>query len=167
MRSIEPIEWLLIAILLAMFATEFSKADDYSVRLGPGVINSRLSGKSKAFGLRRESELELGFADAYEVGGYTDSRDDHKAAAMVKAQLGVRPGMEEGLFGKAFVGPCLISVRDKALGGYFQFCEDVGVGIRDQQTFIDVDYQHISSAGLESPNMGRDNIVFEAGMRFQ
>lgn len=164
MKSV--IFWTIALTILFFYTSHHARADDYSVRFGPGIANSKLTGATKAFGFRREAEMDWGLNNAFELGGYTDSRANHSAAGLFKTQLGVKPGMQEGIYGKAFTGPCLISTTDSALGGHFQFCEDIGIGLRDTKTFMGIAYQHISSAGIESPNLGRDNILFEAGVRF-
>lgn len=156
--------WLVA--LVGLFSTS-SRAADYSIKFGPSIENDSTDGSSKIFGVRREDPIIKGIYNAVELGGYTDSGGQgRKAAGLVKFQLGTKPGPMTGMFGKAFVGPCLISKTDTVLGGNFQFCTDIGVGIRDKDTFMDVGYGHVSSAGLESPNHGRDALIFETGLSF-
>jgi hypothetical protein len=119
------------------------------------------------FGLRREAYSLYGVYLAQEVGGYVDnSGEGRKGAAFAKLQIGAAPGPEIGVFAKAFVGPCLISSKDVLLGGYGQFCSDLGIGIRDRTSFVAIGYSHISSAGLARPNKGRDYLLGEVGLRF-
>ena len=67
-----------------------------------------------------------------------------------------------------FSGPTLISSTDVALGGYFQFNETAYLGIRDPNTddSIGIAYNHFSSAGLESPNVGKDFMCLEIKFPF-
>ena len=61
-----------------------------------------------------------------------------------------------------FTGPALISIPDSYLGGPFQFMSDVHWGVQDMDlNYIGVYYRHISSAGLETPNVGRDIVGLE------
>lgn len=154
---------ILLAILMFMAS---ARAEDYSAKFGPGIVNNETNGGTKMFGIRREEEIMDGVTDAVELGGYVDNLGDgRKGAAVLKAQLGVRPGQKEGLFGKAFFGPCGITSTDSQLGGNLQFCTDVGLGVRDKDTFMSIGYAHISSAGIFMPNHGRDYLLFEMGVR--
>ncbi len=156
-----------IALTILFYCTSHARSDDYSIKFGPGIRDSKLTGSTKAFGLRRESSLGSGLHLGLEGGGYVDNGGHGRSSSFIaKAQVGVMPGMEAGIFGKAFVGPCLISATDSQLGGHGQICADTGIGIRDKETFMDISYGHISSAGLALPNQGRDYLSFECGLRW-
>lgn len=152
-----------IAFLLALSPSAL--ADDFSVRGGPALMSGQPTGTAKYFGLRNETPESI--AIAYELGAYVDNGGQGRRSAVVgKVQLGVKPGPETGLYGKAFIGPCVISATDVLLGGHGQFCTDVGIGVRDRETFMGLGYMHISSAGLAKPNKGRDFVVLDMGVRF-
>lgn len=157
--------YAMIAFLLA--STPSALAADYSVKFGPSIQDGEANGSSKVFGVRREEDLFHSLGWATEFGGYVDNGGHgRKSAGVLRLQLGASPGPQTGVFGKAFVGPCFISTPDSQLGGRFpQFCTDVGIGVCDVWSFMDVGYQHISSAGIRSPNAGRDFLVFELGIR--
>lgn len=81
----------------------------------------------------------------------------------------VRAGVKVDIgsvYATATTGPGYISQRDGYLGGYFQFVENAVVGIQDQFGTFGIGYQHISSAGLEHPNKGRDYIFMQVGAKF-
>ena len=61
-----------------------------------------------------------------------------------------------------------ITTPDQYLGGVFpQFNGEFGIGLRDKSgNGIGIKYEHISSAGLCMPNMGRDFIVLEIGTKW-
>lgn len=142
-------------------------SDDFSIRGGGAIVDGSLSGGSKVFGLRLETPLISGIEMAGEVGGYVDNLGNgRKGAALAKFQLGIKPGPRTGTFASAFIGPCAISRTDALLGSNYQFCTDVGVGLRDQDTFVLVTYSHISNAGLKAPNKGRDFVVMGMGFSF-
>jgi hypothetical protein len=142
-------------------------AADWGLHFGPSIQNGTTDGSSKIFGLRREEYVWEGIHTGFEGGGYVDNGGNgRKSAGLFKAQLGIKPGQKEGVFGKAFIGPCLMTTRDTVLGGFGQFCTDVGFGMRDTDSFMSIGYNHISSAGLAMPNKGRDYLVFEAGIHF-
>jgi hypothetical protein len=156
-----------VALLLVVM-TYSAEAADYSLRFGPSIQNSAPDGSSKIFGVRREAPLARGLSYAMEGGGYVDNAGGgRKGSGLAKLQVGTTPGDAIGVFGKAFVGPCYLTTTDNQLGGHGQFCSDVGVGLRDSESFMAVNYSHISSAGLAMPNRGRDFLVFETGLRFK
>lgn len=156
-----------LIILMALMFIASARAEDWSARFGPSIYMKQPDGNTKIFGVRREDDLMYAVHEAIEVGGFVDNYGNgRKSSALVKAQLGVKPGAEVGGFAKAFVGPCYLNTPDALLGGRFQFCTDVGLGMRDRRSFVDVGYGHISSAGIEMPNHGRDWLVFEAGVRY-
>lgn len=92
------------------------------------------------------------------VGGWTDcagnGRDD---AAYFSEQLGFEVVNSAGTYASVFTGPTLLTATDSYLGGHFQFQEDVHLGISDPAgNGFGVFYKHLSSAGIETPNIGRD-----------
>lgn len=100
-----------------------------------------------------------------ELGGWFDTRPGAKSGAFGFYGVGVQP--EAGAFYVNFfqsVG--LISSPDAYLGGHFQFCEEVGLGIKDQDkgSMVGLFYKHISSAGIYKPNKGRDMIGIQVGL---
>lgn len=157
--------YTVLITILCVFGARFSLAADYSVRFGPSIQDGSTNGSSKAMGVRAESHEVRGIYNAVELGGYVDNGGEgRKGAAVAKAQLGVKPGQTSGVYGFAFTGPCLITATDSVLSTNFQFATDVGVGIRDSETFVSVGYSHISNAGIKLPNRGRDFILFSLGV---
>lgn len=58
---------------------------------------------------------------------------------------------------KGFWGVAILSHKDEILGGHFQFKNDLEVGLKDKRGVkIGGCYTHVSSAGIFSPNIGRD-----------
>lgn len=93
------------------------------------------------------------------------------------------PGRRDSLYGS--VGPGLeislnpveirsgwslgmISTPDKYLGGIFpQFNGELYVGVRDKKNDgVGVKYEHISSAGIVTPNFGRDFVTLELSIKW-
>jgi hypothetical protein len=141
--------------------------DDWSIRGGAAVINGSLDASVKIFGLRHEAYFFYGVYTAQELGGYVDNGGEGRSGSLLgKVQIGIKPGPEVGGFGKVFTGPCAISSPDSQLGSWYQWCTDFGIGIRDEMTFMDLTYSHISNAGVVLPNHGRDFTVMEMGFRF-
>jgi hypothetical protein len=153
--------WLLLLLLPISYAD-----DSVLLRGGPSIIDGSPSGQSKIFGIREESYQLRGFYTATELGGWVDQRETTQDSLFAKFQLGVSPGEDVGVFAKAFTGPALISHTDSLLGGHLQFATDIGFGVRDNHTSVALVYTHFSSAGIATPNKGRDFLVLEAGVRF-
>lgn len=153
-------------LVLLFAARDFARADDYAFRMGPGIAPG-LTGKVKLFSIRTEEDLIYGIRFAKEGGFWVDNRGaGNDGSVYGKLQLGVAPGNVQGVYGSAFIGPALISQSDASLGGHFQFSEDIGVGVRDETSFVHLGYVHFSSAGLSSPNRGRDFLIGSVGLRF-
>lgn len=152
--------WLML--LIALFNIT-ARADDWAMFGGPAILDNQTSGESKIFGFRTDTKWIMGLYHTSELGGWVDNRPGMKKSVYAATKLGVQPGQQNGLFGKAFIGPALISSTDASLGGHLQFSEDIGVGVRDQESMMSITYKHFSSAGLASPNKGRDWITFEMG----
>lgn len=139
---------------------------DMALRGGPALIDGGPTGTAKYFALRGETKEFRGIYTAVEGGGWVDRGAGRKSALVGKYQVGVNPGSERGIYGKAFLGIAGISSTDCLLGGKAQFSEDFGVGFRDYDTAFEVAYSHFSSAGLFKPNKGRDFILGSIGVRF-
>lgn len=65
-------------------------------------------------------------------------------------------------------GLAIVSTPDIYLGGNFpQFQSEIGVTLRDKSgDGIGLTYSHISSAGILSPNQGRDFIALELSVKW-
>lgn len=153
--------------LIAFLGVISAKADDYSFKFGVGQNEGEYTRAIKIFSLRAEGRVLGPIYDAREAGFWADTLGDgRRNAAFGKYQLGIKPGPDVGIYGKAFLGAQLQSSIDTRLGGYFQFSEDFGIGIRDEISFIEIGYGHVSSAGIYEPNRGRDFLTLSLGLRF-
>ncbi len=152
-----------LALTALFYAT--ARADDYSARFGPGIENGAPTGVTKLFAVRQETYQVRGIYSAVELGGYVDNAGEgRKGSAIGKLQVGVKPGPATGVYGFGFFGPAGITATDALLGSHLQFATDVGVGVRDMNTFINVGYTHVSNAGIKLPNKGRDYLMFSVGV---
>lgn len=155
--------WVSLMVLYSLVYYSNARGDDWIIRGGPAIIDGSPSGTSKIFGVRTDSTLILGAYSSNEFGFWVDNRPGMNTSAFIKSQVGIQPGNTEGLFGKVFIGPAIITSTDAALGGHIQFSEDIGLGVRDKDTMMSITYSHFSSAGLSSPNHGKDFLTFELG----
>lgn len=158
--------WWIILAFWACYAYT-AKADDYSFKYGMGLLDGVPTGSIKIFSIRHEA-YEFGPVHSAREGGlWVDNLGNGRSgAAFAKYQLGVKPGSRSGLYAKSFWGVQLQSSIDTRLGGYLQFSQDFGVGLRDETSFVEAGYSHTSSAGIFSPNYGRDFVTLSLGVRF-
>ncbi len=163
--------WLVfwtLALTALFYLTSHADAGDYAFKYGMGLNDQKPTGSIKLFSLREES-YEVGpIYSAKEVGLWVDRiSSDRNGACFGKYQMGVKPGARNrGIYAKAFWGVELQSSTDSQLGGIIQFSQDAGLGIKDQDSFLEAGYTHISSAGIWSPNIGRDFITLSLGVSF-
>lgn len=103
-------------------------------------------------------------------GGYwIDSSSDPTRKSGGFASSG--PGMEVNLAPveiRSGWGLGFITTPDSILGGVFpQFNGELYIGLRDKKgDGIGLEYNHISSAGLVTPNQGRDFIILQLSQKW-
>lgn len=103
-----------------------------------------------------------------ETGGWYDDTG-HKGASNSfygSASAGIDID-NDTLYANWFLGAGLITTPDSSLGGYFQFFHDAEVGIQGfSGKRLGVFFKHISDAGIESPNKGRNFAGIKGGLPF-
>lgn len=106
------------------------------------------------------------FIQQVEIGGWTDVAGNSRSGSAYGAyQVGLE--VDGAFLGRICTGPAFISSPDVYLGGHFQFTEDFYIGEHDAKGHsVGFIYKHISSAGLEEPNIGRDQMGFQIGLPF-
>jgi len=159
--------------LLALFCYVYAfliyraNADDY-VSLMLGTFNSAIESRveTKFANVGHRGDLGLGLSYQYEVGGWIDNTGNGRGSSGYGAyQIGVEA--KGPLTARFMSGPSLITGPDIYLGGPFQFTEDLYLGIAgDNGNSVGLKYKHFSSAGFELPNIGRDFIGLEIGVRW-
>jgi hypothetical protein len=157
-------------IMLTILFHYTARADSLGIKYGLGIIDGGPTTQVKTGAVRYEEEsLEVyPLVLAAEVGLWTDTGKarGREGSAYTAWQVGLRPHSEH-VYVKSFVGVCGITHRDSQLGGFFpEFKEDFGLGFQDRDSFVGLDLGHISSAGIWSPNKGRDLVTVEVGVRF-
>ncbi len=97
-----------------------------------------------------------------ELGGWTDLSGNGRVSPYLTGMLGVRTlPHPTGLELHIGVGPSFLLNPDQVLGGHFQFCLEGGLGLVDKDVYLGIAYKHLSSAGFEMPNQGRDFVVVQ------
>lgn len=155
---------LLIVACTVMLVTEDSYAGDLILDGGVGVLNSgkKSLSETKMLTLGLQGDLIGPLKDRAVIGGWLDNAGRYRSnSAVVSGQIGFEVN-SGGLVAGIFTGPALISNPDALLGGPFQFMDDLHIGIQDRSGYyIGVMYRHLSSAGIEKPNIGRDVVGLE------
>jgi hypothetical protein len=157
-------KYLLALTLVFLSINSWAQDDQIVVDGGVGVFHSADKGLSETkmltIGIQEDLWGPLKMRGV--TGGWIDVSSPYKSSsALLSGQVGFEVN-SNGLVGGIFSGPTLISNTDQLLGGHFQFMDDLHLGIQDcHSSYIGVFYRHLSSAGLETPNIGRDVIGVE------
>lgn len=158
-------KYLLSLTLMFLSVNCWAQDDQIIIDGGVGVFHSADKGLSETKMLTLGVQEDLWYALKMRGtgGGWIDNAGNGRTgSALVSGQLGYEVN-SNGLVGSVFCGPTLISHPDQQLlGGYFEFMEDLHLGIQDEHgSYIGIMYRHISDAGLTSVNIGRDIIGLE------
>lgn len=98
-----------------------------------------------------------------EVGFFGDLSGRGRSSFWIVPLIGVRALSRSGPELHIAGGPGYLQNPDEILGGHFQFSLEGGGGIMDAsgKVYIGVAWKHLSSAGIEMPNQGRDFIMIQ------
>ncbi len=148
-----------LLLLLLLTSLAYAQDDQIVTDVGLGIVGTKGSTLSQdkfaRVGLQEDVWYDL--KQRFNVGGWDDTRGgNYSSAAFAGYQLGFEV-TNDVLQGSIWSGPSVISATDAMLGGPMQFNETLFFGIVDkQQSSIGVAYNHFSSAGIYTPNLGRD-----------
>lgn len=159
----------LILLMFAFSIQSYAQDDQWAIDGGLGVFSTQGTSLSdvKFAKVGIQEDIWDAFKQRVSVGGWLDSRGSgYSGSAFGGYQLGFE--VNNSVFqGGIFTGPTLISTTDKDLGGIFQFNDSINFGIKDDRgNVIGIVYNHFSSAGLESPNLGKDFMGLEIKFPF-
>lgn len=152
----------ILAILSLLISTTAS-AGSFG-KYGIGIFSTADYGTAtaKMFSLGYEDEFVGPLISQWELGLYSDSSGHGRLSSgfgFYSIGIEVNPGY---LVVRSLWGAGLITSPDSMLGGNFQFTQDLLIGLRDnRRNMIGLVYKHISSAGLEMPNKGRDFLTIQ------
>lgn len=153
-----------LIVILSFLITPIVHASDTVIKYGANVATeSENLGVTKAVFIAQQFHLVGPLISQLEGGGWFDNSGEpgRKSSALLGGSFGVHVDANYA-YAQALVGPAYISQPDSALGGPFQFNNDVAFGLKDPKTgaTVGINYKHVSSAGLETPNRGRDFWLF-------
>lgn len=149
-----------VAILALLLSASAFAEDVSTIKYGVGVANSGKNSLSETKFLSVGRQMDL-WSDyliyQWEVGGWADIAGGGRRSSAFGAGGGGFHVNAGHVYAQSTFEVALVTNPDSYLGGPFQFSEDVGVGLQSNTNCsIGVNYKHISSAGLEQPNVGRD-----------
>jgi len=156
--------------LFLLFSSQvYAAQDQIVVDGGLGVFGTEGSSLSQVkFGkVGIQEDLWYNLKQRFNTGMWLDDRGGgRKSSGFGGYQVGYEV-TNDVLQASIWSGPTLISSPDIALGGYFQFNETLYLGIVDKdRNSIGIAYNHFSSAGIETPNLGNDFIGLEIKFPF-
>lgn len=148
----------IVFICLNVFCS-LSLADEVTFDLGLGALNTTSTMKFVSLGV--QEDLWTIVKQRATVGGWIDQSPGNASSGFIAGQLGVEI-VNSGWVGSTFFGPGAISQSDNLLGGWFQFMSSLEFGLRDiNGNYIGAMFRHFSSAGVETPNLGRNVLGLE------
>jgi hypothetical protein len=138
-----------------------ANADSGYFGFGLGAFNSARSSLSevKAIQFGHQQDIMDGIYWQQKIGYWGDGSGDdtRKNSAYVSTGIGLLVDLRPLEIRNGW-GLAVISTPDSFLGGHFpQFNGELYIGLRDKKgNGIGLQYEHLSSAGIVTPNRGRD-----------
>ena len=157
----------LLLFLLATQAFADEAFVDYGLGVGPSAISSEIETKNVDVGYRYYFIKSLYWQNKI---GYWDDNSGNpirSSSLYTTSGLGILFSLSH-VEVRSGIGLAFITAPDGYLGGVVpNFNENLGVGIRDDDgAGFGLEYNHLSSAGIYSPNIGRDFINLEFSLRW-
>ncbi len=147
---------------------KIAAADQVAFKYGVGtLLPDHSSLNVKAFSLSKQSYIGFGLTEQVEIGGFGDTYGRGRLGSgfafySLGTTVDAQPFRLQALWGAGG-----ITTTDDRLGGNFQFTHDLSIALYDSSNeSIGIGWKHISSAGLSSPNKGRDFILMRMGFNF-
>lgn len=158
-------------LCLLLLISNVALADEGFLGYGVGVFHDadQYTGQNKYFEVGYRSDIWEGIMWQYKGGFWGEGSQDttRKNGFWISSgpqfQVDLQP-----LEIRTGWGLAMISNPDSQLGGRFpQFNGELYLGLRDKRgNAIGFQYEHISSAGLVTPNQGRDFVTLQLSTRW-
>ncbi len=157
------IKFLLLSIILIVSTLANAELIS-SVGVGKGILkaNGTLFERVGIIGYQKNINSNLFIRP--ELGYFGDLSKEGKSSSWVSSLIGAKVLTKSGITNHIAIGPSYLQNPDNTLGGHFQFSLEGGVGLQDNNVSIGLAWKHLSSAGIETPNNGRDFIVLQLGL---
>jgi hypothetical protein len=151
-----------LALFFTLLVPSICWADaTVSIGTGKGILGDHGTPFERVVALGYQRTLLQDFFVRPEAGYFEDISGNGKSSGWVSTLLGIRALSSVGPELHLAVGPSYLQNPDQVLGGHFQFSLEGGLGIADNRTYVGLAWKHLSSAGIEMPNQGRDFIVVQ------
>lgn len=158
-------------IILCLLISSVCLADEVFLGYGVGVFGDAkyYTGQNKYLELGYRSVVWEGIYWQFKGGCWGEASPDKSRTS--SAWLSSGPGLEVDLSPieiRSGWGLAAISSPDSQLGGHFpQFNGEMYIGLRDKRgDAIGLQYEHISSAGIINPNLGRDFVTLQLSQKW-
>ena len=162
---------VLLAVGMAMGMLNAAQAEEAFVGYGLGVFHSAEKSpvETKILQVGYRVDLLDGFYWQARAGYWNDSSHelDRKSSGYASTGFGFLIDLKPMEFRSGW-GIGGVTTTDGFLGGYFpQFNGELYVGARDKNGHgIGLQYEHISSAGIVTPNQGRDFVTLQLSTKW-
>lgn len=157
----------LIALWLFLLMPSWVYAGNYDsvyLKLG-GALNqpTLLTNKLVSFGIQHEAFWVFDYQ--IESGAFTDTQNVYISPTFfLGPSIGVSI-VRSAFYVKVFFGPALVSHTDEHLSTPYEFHTDLQLGFKDYRGVgIGLGYKHLSNAGIQGPNIGRDFLYFQISL---
>lgn len=161
----------MIKYLLILLLTTQAFADEvfinYGLGVGPSAVNSMIETKTVDLGYRYYLLKSVYWQN--KLGYWTDNSGNPARSSSLYGSSGLGLVVHEGFVEvRSGIGLAFVTATDSYLGGTFpNFNENLGIGIRDEDgAGCGIEYNHLSSAGIYNPNIGRDFVNLEFSLKF-
>lgn len=167
MRTLDVVLALAVLVVATVAPTSSMAKSSLSgrgsqIRYGIGIGNS---GKASIISGGYVDDIIGPLVQQYEFGAYFVPTNimGAKSSAFGGYSIGLdtRP---DNVVIRATSGVAIVTSPDAVLGGPIQFNHDLFLGVNDSSSSIGLCYKHISSAGIYSPNLGRDFLMVQASI---
>lgn len=157
--------------LIVLFAASQAHAQEVFFGYGVGTFSSAKDAPSevKTASLGYRGELYNGIYWQAKGGYWLDNSGDLSRKGSIYFSTGPSFLVDlKPIEIRSGIGLAFITQSDSYLGGNFpQFNEELYMGVRDKfGNGIGIKYEHISSAGLIQPNVGRDFVSVEISTKW-
>lgn len=149
----------LLLLALALVSTSAHADPVLSVGIGKASFYHNGTPFERSVVLGYQHNIREGFFVRPEAGYFLDISGNGKSSLWGAALAGVTAKSKTGPELHIGFGPGYLQNPDPLLGGHFQFSLEGGVGISGQDVYLGLIWKHLSSAGINMPNQGRDFIM--------
>lgn len=159
--------WILLKVSLVIYLPS-AAADENLLSYGLGVFHSAENWPTETKFIRVAHRGDFDHISYWQAEGglWVDTAGNGRySSSFLAASVGLKIDLSPIYFSNSF-GLAAIAVPDTYLGGVFpQFTEEFTIGVKGtNNTSLGLSYKHFSSAGIISPNMGRDFLILSLGV---